>query len=34
MHRPMCFAAMYLVSLGLAWAERGMGVLHISILDL
>ena len=33
-HRPTCSAAMYLVSLGLAWAERGMGALHIGILGL
>ena len=25
---------MYLVSLGLAWAERGMGTLYISLLGL
>ena len=30
-HRPTCFAAVYLVSLGLAWAERGTGALYISI---
>ena len=32
-HRPTCSAAMYLVFLGLAWAE-GMGAFHISILGL
>ena len=33
-HRPTCFAVMYLISLGLAWAERGMGAMYISILGL
>ena len=33
-HSPTCFAAKYLVSLGLAWAERGMTALHTSILGL
>ena len=31
-YRPTCFAAMYLVSLGLVWVERVMGTLYISIL--
>ena len=29
MHRPTCICSQYLVSLGLAWAERGMGALYI-----
>ena len=33
-HRPTSSAAMYLVSLGLAWMERGTGALYISILGL
>ena len=28
-HRPTCICSQYLVSLGLAWAERGMGALYI-----
>ena len=31
MHRPIYSAAMCLVSLDLAWAERAMGALYISI---
>ena len=28
-HRPTCICSQYLVSLGLAWVERGMGALYI-----
>ena len=28
-YRPTCICSQYLVSLGLAWAERGMGALYI-----
>ena len=34
MYRPTGFAAKYLVSLSLAWAERGIGALYISIFSL
>ena len=33
-HRPTFSATMYLVSLGLAWPEKGMGALYISVLGL
>ena len=29
MYRPTCICSQNLVSLGLAWAERGMGTLYI-----
>ena len=28
-YRPTCICSQYLVSLGLAWAERGMGASYI-----
>ena len=33
-HRPTCSAAMYSASLGVAWVERDIDTLHISILGL